>query len=129
MEASQGNSFNLDPRKSTMNASRTLVAIAALVLAAGPAQAGTRHTTVTGPQGASASRTVQRGDGQVTDTTTGPNGNSRVRAVGRTAGETTASLTHANGTTSSRVTNRTSTGSTTTLTGPQGASGTVTVTH
>ena len=129
MEASQGKSFNVNPRESTMNASRTLIAVAALILATGAAQAGTRHTTVTGPQGASASRTVERSGGQVTDTTTGPNGNSRVRAVSRTPGETTATVTHANGTTSSRDTQRTSTGSTTTVTGPQGKTGTIVVTH
>lgn len=108
---------------------RTLIAAAALVLAAGAAQAGTRHATFTGPNGASATRTVQRGGGQVTDTTTGPNGGTRVRQVNRTPGQTTATITHVNGSTTSRDTQRTSTGSTTTVTGPQGRSGTIVVTH
>ena len=112
-----------------MNASRTLAAVAALVLAAGAAQAGTRHATFTGPHGASVTRGVQRGGGQVTDTTTGPNGATRVRQVERTPGQTTATITHANGTTTSRDTQRTATGSTTTVTGPQGQTGTVVVTH
>jgi len=57
-----------------MNAFRTLSGIVILAMAAGAVQAGTRHTTVTGPNGASAVRTVERGDGHVTDSTTGPNG-------------------------------------------------------
>ena len=97
-----------------MNASRTLIAVAALSLAAAGAQAGTRHTTVTGPQGASAMRTVERGDGQVTDTTIGPNGRTRTRQVDRTASSTTATITHANGTTTTRDTERSASGSTTT---------------
>ena len=96
-----------------MTASRTLIAIAALVTAAGAAQAGSHHATVTGPNGASATRSVERSDGQVTDTTTGPNGNSRVREVSRTASGTTATVTGANGATSSRVTERSASGSTT----------------
>jgi hypothetical protein len=116
-------------RSPTMNASRLLAAVAALVLAAGAAQAGTRHTTLTGPNGASAARTVQRGGGQVTDTTTGPNGGTRVRQVNRTASGTSATITHVNGTTTTRDTERSATGSTTTVTGPDGKTGTVVVTH
>lgn len=114
-------------QESTMK--RILIAIAALVVATGAAQAGTRHATVTGPNGASATRTVQRGDGHVTDTTTGPNGNTRVRQVDRTRSQTTATITHANGGTSTRDTQRTATGSTTTVTGPQGRTGTISVTR
>ena len=85
---------------------RILIAIAALVVATGAAEAGTRHATVTGP-----------------------NGNTRVRQVDRTRGQTTATVTHANGGTSTRDTQRTATGSTTTLTGPQGRTGTISVTR
>jgi len=105
-----------------MNAFRRL-AVVILALAAGAAQAGTRHATITGPNGASATRTVARGDGQVTDTTTGPNGKTR------SASSTTATITHANGSTTTRDTQRSASGSTTTVTGPQGGTGTVVVTH
>jgi hypothetical protein len=115
--------------ESTMNAFRILTAVALLAVAAGAAQAGTRHATVTGPNGASAVRTVERGDGRVADTTTGPNGRTRVRQVSRTASSTEATITHANGTTTTRDTERSATGSTTTVTGPNGKSGTVVVTH
>jgi len=112
-----------------MNQSRTFAAVVILALAAGAAHAGTRHATVTGPQGASATRSVERGEGQVTDTTTGPNGKTRVREVNRSASATTATITHANGTTTTRDTQRSATGSTTTVTGPEGRAGTVVVTH
>ena len=55
-----------------MNASLALAGVVILPLAAAAAQAGTRHISVTGPNGTSAVRTVERGDGHVTDTTTGP---------------------------------------------------------
>lgn len=100
-----------------------------LSVAAASAQAGTRHATVTGPHGASAVRTVERGDGHVTDTTTGPNGRTRTRQVDRTASSTTATVTHVDGTTTARDTERSASGSTTTVSGPQGRTGTVVVTH
>jgi hypothetical protein len=112
-----------------MNPSRTFAAVVILALAAGAAQAGTRHATVTGPHGASATRTVERGDGQVTDTTTGPNGKTRVREANRSASATSATITHANGTATARDTQRSATGSTTTVTGPDGRTGSVVVTH
>lgn len=112
-----------------MNTSRTAAAVVILALAAGAAQAGTRHTTVTGPHGASATRSVERGDGQVTDTTTGPNGKTRVREVNRSASSTTATVTHVNGSMTTRDTQRSAAGSTTTVTGPEGRTGTVVVTH
>jgi hypothetical protein len=114
-----------------MTTSRLVLALAAFTCAAttGLAQAVTRHGAVTGPNGASATRTVERGAGQVTATTTGPNGNSRVREVSRNASGATASVTGANGATATRSTTRDAEGSTTTVTGRRGRTGTVTVAH
>jgi hypothetical protein len=132
-----GGAFNESHRKANpsnhqeplMNSTLTFAGVVILSLAAATAQAGTRHTTLTGPNGASAVRTVQRGDGHVTDTTTGPNGGTRTRQVDRTATSTTATVTHVNGTTTTRDTERSASGSTTTVTGPKGKTGTVVVTH
>jgi hypothetical protein len=118
-----------ETKESLMNATLAVAGVVILSLAAATAQAGTRQTTVTGPHGASAVRTVQRGDGHVTDTTTGPNGRTRTRQVDRTASSTTATITHANGTTTTRDTERSASGSTTTVTGPQGRTGTITTSH
>lgn len=112
-----------------MNATLAFAGVVILSLAASTAQAGTRRATVTGPNGASAVRTVERGDGHVTDVTTGPNGRTRTRQVDRSAGSTTATITHVDGSTTTRDTERSATGSTTTVTGPRGRSGTVVVSH
>jgi len=118
-----------EPTESLMNATLAFAGVVILSLAAASAQAGTRHTTITGPNGTSAVRTVERGGGHVTDTTTGPNGRTRTRQVDRSAGSTTATITHVDGSTTTRDTERSATGSTTTVTGPRGGTGTVTVSH
>jgi hypothetical protein len=116
-------------RSPAMNATLAFAGVVILSLAAASAQAGTRRATITGPNGASAVRTVERGDGHVTDTATGPNGRTRTRQVDRSASSATATVTHVNGSTTTRDTERSAAGSTTTVTGPRGRTGTVTVSH
>jgi len=125
----QGKPLPSELKESPMNASLIAAGVVALSLAAATAQAGTRHTTITGPNGAGAVRSVERGGGHVTDTTTGPAGRTRARQVDRSASSTTASVTHVDGTTTTRDTERSATGSTTTVTGPRGRTGTIAVTH
>ena len=107
-----------------------LVALAALPVAT-VAQAAPRHhgTTVTGPQGNTASRSVQRGGGDVSATTTGFGGRSFSRQVDRSANGSSATVTGANGKTYSRTTTRADGSGSTTVTGPNGQSGTVTTTR
>src|ERR1700740_1011010 len=100
-----------------MNRTLAFAGIVVLSLTAATAQAGTRHTTVTGPNGASATRTVERGDGHINDPTPGPNARTRTRQVDRSASSTTATITHVDGSTTTRDTERSATGSTTTVTG------------
>ncbi len=113
--------------------------------------AGGKSTTVTGPNGESANRTITgRGTGDVTATTTGPNGtttrNTQVTPGGTTTtitgthgqtvthtvtgqgtGDVTATTTGPNGTTT-RTTQSTPGGNSTTMTGPNGQLGTRAVT-
>ena len=104
-----------------------LVGAALLPLAATPAAARERHTTVTGANGKSATRSVERAKGDVSSSTTGPNGKSSSRVVDRSAGATSATLTGPNGKTATRETTRTDSGSTTTMTGANGKTAAVTV--
>ena len=105
------------------------IAAASLLAGVGEAQARERHTTVTTGNGQTATRTVDRSQGDVSSSTTGPNGKTSSRSVDRSASETTASVTGPNGKTATRATTRTGTGSQTTVTGPNGQTGSVTVTH
>jgi len=79
----------------------------ALLAAASPAEAGRlRQTSVTGPQGKTATRTVARDHGDVQSSTTGPNGKTSSRSVDRSATGTTATVTGPNGRTATRTTSR-----------------------
>jgi hypothetical protein len=115
----------------TTPASRRLAfTCAALALAvAGAAHAGARQTTITGPHGKTATRSVTRDDGHVVDTTTGPNGATRTRTVDRSPGATDVTVDTATGKTATRDTTRSADGSTTTLTGRNGRTGTIVVHH
>jgi hypothetical protein len=85
-----------------------LAAAAAVLLAAsGPAEAGRqRLSTVTGPHGKTATRTVARDHGDVQSSTTGPNGRASSRVVDRSPGQTTATVTGPNGQSATRTTTR-----------------------
>ena len=109
------------------------VALGALYLAAvaaQPALARDRQTTVTGPQGHSATRDVSRAQGDVASSTTGANGKALAsRNVDRSASSTTSSVTGPQGKGATRQTTRTESGSNTTVTGPNGQTGGVVVTR
>lgn len=79
-------------------------AIAGTALLAGAAQARERSTTITGANGKTATRQVQRAGGDVQSSTTGPNGKTSSRTVDRSASGTTATLTGPNGKTVTRTT-------------------------
>jgi hypothetical protein len=78
-----------------------LIGVAALPI---EAQARERNTTVTGANGKSATRNVQRAGGDVQSSTTGPNGKTSTRTVDRSASGTTATVTGPNGKTATRTT-------------------------
>jgi len=75
-------------------------------LAALPAQARDRHTTVTGANGKTATRDVSRQNGDVQSSTTGPTGKTSSRSVDRSASGTVATVTGPNGKTGTRTTTR-----------------------
>ena len=79
-------------------------AIAGTALLATPAEARERNTTITGANGKTATRQVQRAGGDVQSSSTGPNGKTRSRTVDRSASGTTATLTGPNGQTATRTT-------------------------
>lgn len=85
-----------------------MAAVAVTLLAAAlPAEAGrVRQTTVTGPQGKTATHAVTRDHGDVQSSTTGPNGKTSSRSVDRSATGTTATVTGPNGKTATRTTSR-----------------------
>jgi hypothetical protein len=99
---------NPHPKDPTMKKTLPLLAVVAALIgvAALPpaAQAGERHTTVTGANGKSATRNVQRAAGDVQSSTTGPNGKTISRAVDRSASGATATVTGPNGKTATRTT-------------------------
>lgn len=80
--------------------------IAAGLLAGTAAHAGERQTTVTGPNGKTATRDVVRANGDVSSTTTGPNGKTSSRVVDRSETGASATVTGPNGKTSTRTTTR-----------------------
>jgi hypothetical protein len=104
------------------------IVVAAAALAAQPAIARQRHTTITGSHGRTAERDVSRAKGQVESTTTLPSGKSTSRSVMRSNGQTNATVTGANGRQWRRFTQRSRSGSTSTITAPNGKTETVTVT-
>lgn len=114
-------------------AGRTLIlalaSAAALLGVSGDALARGRSTSMTGANGQTATRSVNRSAGDVSSSSTGPNGNTASRLVLRSATGTTSTMTGFNGNTATRSTTRTDTGSQTTVTGPNGQTGSVTVTH
>ena len=107
----------------------SLASVGALLTVSGGVQARERATTVTGGGGQTATRSVNRSEGDVSSSTTGPNGKTASRVVDRSATGTTASTTGPNGKAATRATMRTDTGSQTTVTGPNGQTGSVAVTH
>jgi len=107
----------------------SLASAGALLGVADDAQARQRATTVTGPNGKTATRNVDRSAGDVSANTAGSNGATSSRAVDRSAAGTTATSTGPKGKTASRATTRTATGSQTTVTGPNGQTGSATVTR
>jgi hypothetical protein len=105
-----------------------LTALTAALLTVPPAAARDRQTTVSGPNGHSATRDVSRARGDVSSSTTAGNGNTvGSRNVDRSAGAASGTVTGPNGGTSTRDTTRTPNGSTTNVTGPNGQTGSVTV--
>lgn len=79
-------------------ATLTLAAVAAtLLIVCGGATARERHTSVTGPNGQTATRDVVRSRGDVQSTTTRPGGKTSSRSVDRSASGTTATVTGPNG--------------------------------
>lgn len=112
----------LDTTQGTALLCLTLLAAFAFT---GSAHARLRSTTVTGPQGQSASRVVNRAQGDVSSSTTGPRGRNASRQVNREPGSTQATVTDGQGNTYSRSTTHDNGSSNTTVTGPQGESATV----
>lgn len=106
-----------------------LARAAALVCVTNDALARGRNTTITGANGQTASRSVERSQGNVSSSTTGSNGKTASRVVNRSATGTTSTMTGLNGNTATRTTSRTDTGSQTTVTGPNGQTGSVAVTR
>ncbi|MFG6458572.1 hypothetical protein [Roseateles sp. BYS96W] len=97
-----------------MTQSASLLALAAaaalLMTASLPAEAGRlRQTSVTGPQGKTATRTVARDHGDVQSGVTGPNGKTASRVVDRSPGQTTATVTGPNGQSVTRTSTRSTT--------------------
>ncbi|HSV46404.1 MAG TPA: hypothetical protein VLJ58_11515 [Ramlibacter sp.] len=86
--------------------SQTLIALSLIGLFAAGGQAAERHTSVTGPNGKTATRDVLRQDGDVSSTTTGPNGKTGSRVVDRSASGTAATVTGPNGKVVKRTTTR-----------------------
>src|SRR5471032_1944696 len=84
--------------------SRTVtVSLIALCTVAASAQVSS-SSTVTGPNGQTATRSTIRGGGNVQSTTTGPNGQTATRTVNRIPGSTNATLTGPNGKSATRST-------------------------
>lgn len=79
-------------------------AITGSALLATAAEARERQTTITGANGKTATRQVQRAGGDVQSSTTGPNGKTASRTVDRSSSGTTATVTGPNGKTATRTT-------------------------
>lgn len=124
------------PHPSTPSLNRLLaaglVALATLPLAS-VVQAAPRlrshGTTVTGPEGNTASRMVQRQGGQVDATTTGFRGRAFTRQAQHSATGSSSTITGANGQTASREVSRGDGQVNGTVTGPNGQSATRDVTR
>lgn len=88
---------------------RGAAALTLVVALAGPASAWERNSTVTGPNGQTASRSVTRNQGNVAVTNTGPKGQTmtRNRTYDPTTGTTTGTVTGPNGKSASRTVTRT----------------------
>lgn len=121
LSRSAGSQNEPETRKENMNSlSRTVtVSFIALCTLAASAQVSST-STVTGPNGKTATRSTLRGGGNVQSTTTGPNGQSATRNVSRTPGATNATLTGPNGQSATRSTTYGGGNSQTTLTGRYG---------
>jgi hypothetical protein len=86
--------------------SRFLLLVSCALMAAGAAQARDRQTTITGPNGQTATRDVSRSQGDVSSQTTGPNGATASRSVDRSASGTQATVTGPRGKSATRNTTR-----------------------
>jgi hypothetical protein len=104
--------FDQEFSMKTSHLHASLLAVS-LAMLCGPTPARERQTTTTGAQGKTATRNVNRSQGDVSSTTTGPNGKTSSRVVDRQKGQTTATVTGPNGETSTRQTTYDSTRQTT----------------
>lgn len=99
--------MNTISRTSTF-ATLTFAAVAAvaamLLVVSADAGARERHTSVAGANGKTATRDVDRSNGDVQSTTTGANGKTSARSVDRSASGTVATVTGPNGKTAARQT-------------------------
>ena len=88
---------------SLIRATAVAAALSALLVTQA-ASARERHTSVTGAQGKTATRDVNRSQGDVSSSSTGPNGKTSSREVDRSASGTSATITGPNGKTVQRKT-------------------------
>jgi hypothetical protein len=115
----------------TSRASQSLSSLLALLivashgLAPSPAHARTRSAIFTGSGGQTASRVVNRQQGDVSASTTGPRGRVMSRQVEREPGRTQSTVTGPNGQTATRNKTYSDGSSTSTVTGPTGETATV----
>ena len=116
--------FHSQPVLSAIGA--VLMALAAsTAIVTTPAQARERQTHISGANGNSATRNVQRAGGDVSSSSTGVNGKTRSRNVDRGAAGTQATVVGPNGKATTRSTAALGQGdSATTLTGPDGQTAT-----
>lgn len=92
--------------KTTRPSAAALLALGLAALFSLNATAAERDTSVTGPNGKTATRHVARSQGDVSSTTTGPNGKTSSRVVERSQGAASATVTGPNGKTVHRDTTR-----------------------
>jgi hypothetical protein len=101
---------------------KTVLAVAVLMLYASTLPAQTNSTTtVTGPNGQTATRSATRGNGQTNVTFTGPDGKTATRNTNHYAGGNSTTITGPNGYVGNRtVTGRGTGAATITRSGPRG---------
>ncbi len=120
--------FNSRIAARSLSMALALVAlVGASALTAPEAQARERMSTASGPNGHSATRKVNRANGDVSSSTVNNQTGNTLgsRTVDRSTAGTQGSVTGAAGNTTTRSTTPTGSGPSTTVTGPNGRSGTV----